>query len=152
MYAHALIDTIRPDHPAEDAVRVLAHWGGMEFVEVTSMTGPGENWTLQLDREQAQNLADALGFALARIDRGRVDMPPQSGTYTQAEAEIEVRDALITRTSAPADWDTVSDAVDVHLGRVEREQGRAINRDVIPHETVFSVLETIIRDAAVHHP
>ena len=40
MYDHARIDTIRPDYPAEAAVRVLAHWGDLEFVEVTSMTGP----------------------------------------------------------------------------------------------------------------
>jgi len=77
MYHHDLTDTIRPDYPAESAVRVLAHWGDLEFVEVTSMTGPDEDWTLQLDREQAQALADSLRYALARIDRGR----------TEAEAE-----------------------------------------------------------------
>lgn len=74
MYDHARIDTIRPDYPAEAAVRVLAHWGDLEFVEVTSMTGPAEDWTLQLDREQARALADALRFALDRIDRGRAEV------------------------------------------------------------------------------
>lgn len=74
MYHHDLTDTIRPDHPAEAAVRVLAHWGGLEFVEVTSMTGPDEDWTLQLDREQARALADALQIALDRIDRGRAEV------------------------------------------------------------------------------
>ena len=70
MYDHARIDTIRPDHPAEAAVHVLAHWGDLEFVEVTSVTGPAEDWSLQLDREQARALADALQIALDRIDRG----------------------------------------------------------------------------------
>src|SRR5699024_2144998 len=74
---HDLPDATRPDYPAESAVRVLAHWGDLECVEVTSMTGPDEDWTLQLDREQAQALADSLRYALARIDRGR----------TEAEAE-----------------------------------------------------------------
>lgn len=66
MQDHALIDTIRPDWPAESSIRVVAHWGGMEFVEVTGITGIDEDWTLQLDRTQAQDLADALRHALAR--------------------------------------------------------------------------------------
>lgn len=73
-------------------------------------------------------------------------------TYTQAEAETEVRDALITRTNAPNDWETVSDALDVHLGRVEREQGQAVNREAIPRHTVFAVLETIVQPAQEQHP
>ena len=43
MYHHALMDTIRPDHPADSAVRVLAHWGDMSFVQLTSMTGNTED-------------------------------------------------------------------------------------------------------------
>ena len=70
MYHHALMDTIRPDHPAESAVRVLAHWGDMSFVQLTSMTGNTEDWTLQLDREQAEALMGSLQTALDRIDTG----------------------------------------------------------------------------------
>lgn len=66
-------------------------------------------------------------------------------TYAQAEAEREVFAALAATGSAP-EQETVSDAVDVYLGRAEREQGQPIDRNAIPHEIVFSVLDTIVRD------
>lgn len=67
--------------------------------------------------------------------------------YTQAEAEGEVLAALVSATGADIRQDTVSDAVDVHLGRVEREQGRPLDRSAIPRVIVFDVLATIVRDA-----
>lgn len=63
MNSHALIDTIRPDHPADSHIRVIAHHGDLSFVEVTSMTGAVENWSLQLDAEQARALGDSLRLA-----------------------------------------------------------------------------------------
>lgn len=69
MNAHALIDTIRPDWPAESAVRVVSHFGDMRFVEVTSMTGPDEGWSLQLDIDQAQALAESIRLAAVRAGR-----------------------------------------------------------------------------------
>lgn len=67
--------------------------------------------------------------------------------YTQAEAEREVLAALVTATGEDIRQDTVSDAVDVHLGRVEREQGRPFDRSAIPRAIVLDVLATIVRDA-----
>lgn len=64
---HRLLDVIQPDHPAESVVRVIAHSGEMEFVEITSMTGSAEDWSLQLNWNQAQDLADALQHALAKM-------------------------------------------------------------------------------------
>lgn len=61
-----LIATIRPDWPAESNIRVISHWGGLAFVEMTSVTRSDEDWTVQLDRTQAQALIDALQEALRR--------------------------------------------------------------------------------------
>ena len=68
-----------------------------------------------------------------------------SDTWTQSQIEVEVRDALITRTDAPNDWETVSDAVDVYLGGIERKEIRVLDREAIAHATVFSVVESIVR-------
>ncbi|EYT54389.1 hypothetical protein DQ226_13970 [Dietzia maris] len=146
MYEPELIDTIRPDHPAGSALRILAHWGGLEFVQLTSMTGPDEDWTIQLDRDQTAALADSLRFALARLDRRRAE----TDTCTQGEAELAVGEALRASTGDPLDWETISDAVDVHLGRLEREHGHPINRDAIPRLTVQAVRDTIVLDAQAH--
>lgn len=67
-------------------------------------------------------------------------------TYTQAQAEDQVLAALATATGRTYRWDTVSDAVDVYLGRIERERGRLLDRGSIPQEIVFDVLGTIVRD------
>lgn len=74
-------------------------------------------------------------------------MTSMTSTYTQAEAEVKARTALTTATDADWPTDTVSDAVDVHLGRVEREQGRPFDRSAIPRAIVLDVLATIVRDA-----
>lgn len=66
-------------------------------------------------------------------------------TWTQSEVEVEVRDALIARTDAPNDWETVSDAVDVYLGGIEREETRVLDREAIDRATVFAVVESIVR-------
>lgn len=66
-------------------------------------------------------------------------------TWTQSQVEVEVRDALITRTDAPNDWETVSDAVDVYLGGIEREESRVLDREAIDRATVFAVVEFIVR-------
>lgn len=66
-------------------------------------------------------------------------------TWTQSQVEVEVRDALITRTDAPNDWETVSDAVDVYLGGIEREESRVLDREAIDRATVFAVVESIVR-------
>ena len=71
-----------------------------------------------------------------------------TGTYTQTETENEALAALAAGTR----WDTVSDAVDVHLGRIEREQSQKIDRDAIPCATVWEVVDTIVRDAQEHNP
>ena len=71
-----------------------------------------------------------------------------TGTYTQTEAENEALAALAAGTR----WDTVSDAVDVHLGRIELEQSQKIDRDAIPCATVWEVVDTIVRDAQEHNP
>jgi len=71
-----------------------------------------------------------------------------TGTYTQAEAENEALAALAAGTR----WDTVSDAVDVHLGRIEREQSQRIDRTAIPCATVWEVVDTIVRDAQEQSP
>lgn len=69
-------------------------------------------------------------------------------TYTQAEVETEVLGALNADAGSTHDWEAVSDAVDVHLGRVERERSRQIDREAIPREIVFAVLNTIVSDRA----
>lgn len=69
MNDHVLIDTIRPDWPAESAVRVVSHFGDLRFVEVTSMTGPDESWSLQLDVDQAHALGESI--RLAAVTAGR---------------------------------------------------------------------------------
>lgn len=68
-------------------------------------------------------------------------------TWTQSQVEIGVRNALITRTDAPNDWETVSDAVDVYLGGIEREETRVLDREAIDRTTVFAVVESIVRAA-----
>lgn len=68
-------------------------------------------------------------------------------TWTQSQVEIEVRNALTTRTDAPNDWETVSDAVDVYLGGIEREETRVLDREAIDRATVFAVVESIVRAA-----
>lgn len=73
-------------------------------------------------------------------------------TYTQSEAEIEVRDALITRTNAPHDWETVSDAVDIYLAQIEKQQASTINRQAIPRETVMDILNAIVQNAEEQNP
>lgn len=70
-----------------------------------------------------------------------------NSTYTQAQAEDQVLAALTTITGQTYRWDTVSDAVDVHLSRIERARGRLLDRASIPREVVFDVLGTIVRDA-----
>lgn len=66
-------------------------------------------------------------------------------TYTQAEVEQVVL-ATLDGFGGNAEWETVSDAVDVYLGRVEREQGSKLDRGVIPHAVTATVLDTIVRD------
>ncbi|MDV8002871.1 hypothetical protein [Rhodococcus sp. IEGM 1408] len=68
-------------------------------------------------------------------------------TWTQSQVEIEVRNALIARTDSPNDWETVSDAVDVYLGGIEREETRVLDREAIDRTTVFAVVESIVRAA-----
>lgn len=62
-YRHALIDVVRPDWPADSRIRVIAYRGDMAFIEMTSMTGAVENWSLQLDAEQARALGESLRLA-----------------------------------------------------------------------------------------
>jgi hypothetical protein len=62
-YFHALIDTIRPDWPADSRIRVIAHRGDVRFIELTSMSGNTEGWSVQLDAEQARALGESLRLA-----------------------------------------------------------------------------------------
>lgn len=64
--------------------------------------------------------------------------------YTQADAEDEALAIL----GAGTPWDMVSDAVDVHLGRIEREQSRRLDRAAIPAGIVSEVVDTIVCDLA----
>lgn len=75
-----------------------------------------------------------------------------NSTYTQAEVETEVCNALNAGSSTSHDWETVSDAVDVHLGRIEREQSQQIDRATIPRDIVLAVLETIVQTTQAPHP
>ncbi len=68
-YHHVLIDTVRPDHPAKSSVRVIAHHGDLSFVEVTSISGPHEDWCLQLDPDTADALAESLNIAATAARR-----------------------------------------------------------------------------------
>lgn len=95
---------------------------------------------LSMSPEAARALADALRDAADHADG-------YEASWTQAEAEIEVRDALIDRTDAPVEWEGISDAVDVHLGRIERDESRAIDREKIDRETMFAVVEAVVQDA-----
>ena len=73
-----------------------------------------------------------------------------TSTYTQAAAEDTVLNALATATGTDPEWETVSDAVDIYLGRAERDQKCRIDRDAIPRDVVFAVLDTIVRNAHDH--
>lgn len=75
-------------------------------------------------------------------------MTSMTSTYTQAEAEVKARTALTTATDADWPTDTVSDAVDVYLGSLEREQGCRLDRNAIPHAIVDTVAATIVRNAS----
>lgn len=66
-------------------------------------------------------------------------------TYTQAQVEDQVLAALGSVTGRTYHWDQVSDAVDVHLCRIEREQGRTLDRSSLPQAVVLAVLDTIVR-------
>jgi hypothetical protein len=145
MYTSDSIDTVRPDHPAESALHVRAHCGDVEFVELTSITGPDEDWCVQLSWDQAETLAAALRLALTRIDRRRAEV----GTRTQRQVENTVGVALAD-AGQRLDWEAISDAVDVHLGRFERENGQQLDRDAIPREAVQAVRDAIVLDAQAH--
>lgn len=145
MYTNDPIDTVRPDYPAESTLHVRAHGRDVEFVELTSITDDDEDWSVQLSADQAETLADALRLALTRIDRRRAEI----GTRTQRQVENTVGVALAD-AGQRLDWEAISDAVDVHLGRVEREHGQQLDRTAIPRETVQAVRDAIVLDAQAH--
>lgn len=66
-------------------------------------------------------------------------------TCTQAQAEDQVLAALSSVTGRIYPWDQISDAVDVYLCRIEREQGRPLDRSSLPQAVVLTVLDTIVR-------
>ena len=67
-------------------------------------------------------------------------------TTTQANLEMRVRDALIERTDADIDWESISDAVDVHLGRLERTRGHVLDRDRLDADTVEEIIDIIVSE------
>ena len=67
-------------------------------------------------------------------------------TLTQAEVEMRVRDALVERTADDIDWERISDAVDVHLGRLERARGHVIDRDKLDADTAEEVINHIVNE------
>lgn len=78
-------------------------------------------------------------------------MTRMTSTYTQAEAETMARIALTTATGADWNDDTVSDALDVYLGALEREQGHRVDRNAIPQTIAATVIDTIISDTHDDH-
>ena len=69
-----------------------------------------------------------------------------SKPLTQAELEMRVRDALIERTDDDIDWERISDAVDVHLGRLERARGHVLDRGKIDADTVGEIINHIVNE------
>lgn len=67
-------------------------------------------------------------------------------TLTQAEVEMRARDALVERTVDDIDWEWISDAVDVHLGRLERARGHVLDRDRIDADTAEEIINHIVNE------
>ena len=67
-------------------------------------------------------------------------------TFTQTDVELELLDVLAGVTGSVPTPRLVTLTVDVYLSLAERDQGRPMDRNAIPRETVSSTLATIVRD------
>jgi len=66
-------------------------------------------------------------------------------TFTQSDVERHARNALADRTEVPLADETISDAVDVYLGGVERDESRQINRGAIDRATTDRVVAAVVQ-------
>lgn len=66
-------------------------------------------------------------------------------TFTQSDVERHARNALADRTEVPLPDETISDAVDVYLGGVERDESRQINRGAIDRATTDRVVAAVVQ-------
>lgn len=67
-------------------------------------------------------------------------------TLTQAEVEMRVRDALVEHIADDIDWEAISDAVDGHLGRLERARGHVVDRDKLDADTAEEIINHIVNE------
>lgn len=62
-------------------------------------------------------------------------------TYTQAAVETLTRHALDAEGCTSISDDTISDAVDIYLARIERRTGNSLDRDAIAPEVAAQAAE-----------